>query len=384
MILNYKYRLYPTKKQEQKLQSQFFVATQSWNYMLSRRIKNLKDKTGFTPTKLIEKYIKTQLNVRNISYNSGILQMSVRNLENTLKIFFRNKDDFSFPKFKKSHKIEQSFEFKNQGIQIEEKYFKILKMKIKWKYHRELPSRPTKLIVKREPDGKYYVIFSVETNREEFPETGVNAGVDLNVKNIAISDSEGNSELKKIRKIKTYTRKYEQIQKQLSKRYEEKNRSKNTKKLQKKQNKIYKKVKNIKEDFFHKTSKDMTKNFDRITVENLDIRKMIEGDIKHLRKSISEVSWNSLIEKLKYKTELYNKILVQINPAYTSQRCHPCGYIDRKNRKTQSVFKCISCGHEDHADKNASKNILDYDNWSLEQMTRWEERYPAKSSIVIA
>ena len=375
MILNYKYRLYPTKKQEQQLQNQFFVATQSWNYALNLRIKDLKHKNGFTPIKLIEKYIKTKLNIRNIPYHSGILQMSVKNLDNTLKTYFKNKEDFDFPRFKKSHKIQQSFEFKNQGIQIKDKYFQILKMKIKWKYHRELPNFPKKIIIKRESDGNYYAIFSVEKMSNPLEKTNINAGIDLNVKNIAVATSLGDSYLKIIRKMNKYDKKYQKIQKKLSDRYHKKSKSKNTKKLQKKQNKIHKKVKNIKEDFFHKTSLELIKNFDRITIEKLDIKKMIEGDIRHLRKSISDVSWNSLIEKLKYKAEMYDKVLIQINPAYTSQRCNHCGYISRKNRTTQIKFLCKECSHSDNADINAAKNILEYENWSLEQMTRWDTRH---------
>lgn len=49
--------------------------------------------------------------------------------------------------------------------------------------------------------------------------------------------------------------------------------------------------------------------------------------------------------------------LVKVNPMYTSQTCPVCGCISKENRKTQSKFKCIKCGHEDNADHNASINI---------------------------
>ena len=37
--------------------------------------------------------------------------------------------------------------------------------------------------------------------------------------------------------------------------------------------------------------------------------------------------------------------------------CNECGVIAKDNRKTQSAFICITCGHKDNADVNASKNI---------------------------
>ncbi|MEW1914146.1 zinc ribbon domain-containing protein [Kitasatospora sp. NPDC085895] len=47
-----------------------------------------------------------------------------------------------------------------------------------------------------------------------------------------------------------------------------------------------------------------------------------------------------------------------VDPAYTSQTCHACTHVDPKNRKSQAVFACTVCGHQDHADVNAAKNIL--------------------------
>jgi predicted transposase len=46
-----------------------------------------------------------------------------------------------------------------------------------------------------------------------------------------------------------------------------------------------------------------------------------------------------------------------IDPRHTSQQCSCCGYIDPRNRRSQAEFLCLSCGHTDHADVNAAKNI---------------------------
>ncbi|MFC9090251.1 RNA-guided endonuclease InsQ/TnpB family protein [Nocardiopsis dassonvillei] len=50
--------------------------------------------------------------------------------------------------------------------------------------------------------------------------------------------------------------------------------------------------------------------------------------------------------------------IVEVDPAYTSQTCHSCGYVAAENRESQSVFCCGRCGHTAHADVNAAQNIL--------------------------
>ena len=47
----------------------------------------------------------------------------------------------------------------------------------------------------------------------------------------------------------------------------------------------------------------------------------------------------------------------EVNPAYTSQTCSVCGYVDKNNRPSQARFRCLWCGNEMHADCNAARNI---------------------------
>ena len=47
----------------------------------------------------------------------------------------------------------------------------------------------------------------------------------------------------------------------------------------------------------------------------------------------------------------------RVKSAYSSQQCHVCHYVDRKNRPNQGTFHCRVCGHMAHADKNAAENI---------------------------
>ena len=68
---------------------------------------------------------------------------------------------------------------------------------------------------------------------------------------------------------------------------------------------------------------------------------------------------NKLIVKLKEARNFYHLPfqIYEISAAYTSQICSQCGNIDKDSRKKEK-YRCISCGHEDDADIQASENIV--------------------------
>ena len=46
-----------------------------------------------------------------------------------------------------------------------------------------------------------------------------------------------------------------------------------------------------------------------------------------------------------------------MDPRHTSQRCSACGHVTAENRDREK-FICVSCGHSEHADINAARNVL--------------------------
>jgi transposase len=67
---------------------------------------------------------------------------------------------------------------------------------------------------------------------------------------------------------------------------------------------------------------------------------------------------NGFYLRLVQRAKKHGKVIVFINPAYTSQTCHAC-----KERHSElgsdETFVCPSCGHEDDRDRNAALNIRD-------------------------
>ena len=60
---------------------------------------------------------------------------------------------------------------------------------------------------------------------------------------------------------------------------------------------------------------------------------------------------------LVYKAKLAGVPLVAVDPKNTSRECAQCGHIDKKNRPNRSTFRCLACGHAEHADINAARVI---------------------------
>jgi putative transposase len=60
---------------------------------------------------------------------------------------------------------------------------------------------------------------------------------------------------------------------------------------------------------------------------------------------------------IEYKAKLAGVDVEIVEPAYTSQRCFACGHTERGNRRSRGIFWCKTCGHFEHADVNAAKNI---------------------------
>ncbi|MHB9295737.1 hypothetical protein PilKf_01485 [Pillotina sp. SPG140] len=101
---------------------------------------------------------------------------------------------------------------------------------------------------------------------------------------------------------------------------------------------------------------------------NIDVQTYVLEDLTGIRKQknkgkkfnswLSNWSFSQFEQQLKYKCELHAINVVNVDPRYTSQQCNRCGTIDKSSRN-KSRYVCTHCGHRDHADVNAAKNIRD-------------------------
>lgn len=83
----------------------------------------------------------------------------------------------------------------------------------------------------------------------------------------------------------------------------------------------------------------------------------LEGSSFTDKKMLGTWTYYELQQYIKYKAEMDGIKVRFVNPAYTSQTCSKCGYVDSENRLEQEKFVCKKCGNSLNADYNASINI---------------------------
>jgi putative transposase len=75
-----------------------------------------------------------------------------------------------------------------------------------------------------------------------------------------------------------------------------------------------------------------------------------------LNKVILDCGWGDIFEKIAWLAVKVGKLVIAVNPRYTSQQCPICGHTEKSNRDGEK-FVCRNCGHTDHADTQASRAI---------------------------
>jgi putative transposase len=307
--------------------------------------------------------------------DSTVLQQNVKRLDKAYENFF---DGSGFPKFK-NRSTFSSFTYA-KGIKV--KSNKIYLPKLGWMRFFNSRPIPTGFTIKaatiRKRQDGWYVSLRIEDKAVpdyiSKPLTGIKSvlGCDMGItKLVHLSDGH------QVKNPKFATNK--KIKRRLKIRQRRVNRkikgSKNRKKAAVQVGKVHKKISNKRQAYQWEIANLIaSRKVDAIAVEDLNVSGMLkrcrpkidettgrflpngQSRKKGLNRSISDASWNELIQKTEYMAEKSGKVLIKVNPKHTSQKCNVCGHVDASSRDKEKYI-CTACGHMAHADINAAKNI---------------------------
>jgi putative transposase len=233
--------------------------------------------------------------------------------------------------------------------------------RVKVSQHRPMVGRVKTLQLKRE-GRRWYVIVVTETGPVPLASTGRSVGVDLGVARfLTTSDGE----------VVANPRFLDAAQERIVELQRRKQRARpgsgNRRRLRRALAKEWRKVRNQRRDFHHKTARRLVNSCDTIALEDLRVAAMTAsaaGTIEHpgcnvaakagLNRAILDAGWGQFTSIVVAKAESAGRRVVLVHPASTSIDCHICG--SRCTRPRQDTVVCPTHGELD-ADVNGARNI---------------------------
>ena len=356
MIKAYKYRLYPSKAQQDLLAQTLETCRRWYNICLAERkeaYENEKRSIGkFEQLRKVRE--QKHSNPYAVRVHSHILQIVVQDLDKAFQSFFRRVkagEKAGYPRFKGRNRFD-SFGLKEygNGFKLEGRRLRLSgvgRLRVRW--HRPIEGEIKTVRIRRQA-GKWYACFACEVHAHPLEPTGQSVGIDVGVHHLlATSDAEVVDNPRWYRNAQAKLR---ILQRRVSRRkIGGSNRKKAVLALQRQ----HELIANRRKDFLNKLAHSLIARYDCIALEDLQITGMVRN--RHLSKSILDAGWGYLKQRLADKAVEAGRQVMLVNPSYTSKTCSSCGVLFESLSLADRWIEC-SCGLSIDRDVNAALNIL--------------------------
>jgi putative transposase len=294
------------------------------------------------------------------------LQQALLDLDRAYQNFFQKRA--AFPKFHKKGLRDSFRESDPQCIKLDQANSRMQLPKIGWVRYRN--SREVlgavRSVTVSQSAGKWFVSITTlrEVEQPQHPSTSA-VGLDWGVASF-VSMSNGEV-IEQLQPLKKFLPRLAKLQRRMAGK---KKFSSNWKKAKRRVTRLHSKIANIRKDFLHKSSNDISKNHAVVFVEDLQVKKMSASSKGRkakpgkrvtqksgLNRSILDASPFEWRRQLAYKTPWSGGLLVSVPPQNTSRKCPECQHTSAENRKTQAKFVCVECGFSAHADFVGAVNM---------------------------
>ena len=369
----YKFVLEPDERQEALLRLMCGHARFIWNKALYQTNLMYQLQLGIPRYESMAKWLTAWKRWEGYEFLSEAytdnLQQKLKDLDSAWKRYFDKSLDADKPRFKRKGQSD-SIRFVNftKYCKLDNRRVK-LPNKVGWVKFRK--SRDIEGIIKNCTvsfhNERWHISFQTEqvTSRPEHRSTSA-VGVDMGVKQfIALSTGEMKAPKSPLKK---YQDKLASAQRKLAKKTKFSN---NWKKQKAKITRIHTKIDNIRRDFLHKTSTELSKNHALIVIEDLKVKNMTRSakgtldepgrNVKAksgLNKSILDQGWYEFRRQLEYKQKWAGGEVLAVPAPHASQICPSCSHVSSDNRQTQAHFECVECGYTNNADIVGAINVL--------------------------
>lgn len=368
----FRYRLHPTAKQSDGLRLMLADHCDLYNAALQERRDAYRH-----PSKTAIRYGDQSAQLKDIraadpdqkrwSFTSQ--QQTLKRLDTAFQAFFRrikSGETPGYPRFRSKFRFDTVTFVDGDGGKFLGTQVRIQGIgHVKVKLHRPVRGIVKQFSVTRVGKHWYLNVICVDVPKQIRPLTGAVVGIDRGVTHL-LADSD--------RKLHENPRFGKQAEERLAVAQRElarkKKKSNNRRRAVERVAKLHRHIRSQRSNRLHEISRKLVDNYDLIVLEDLKIGNMTRsasGTVEEpgtnvaqksgLNKAILDSGWGVFHSLIGYKAEEAGIEVMTVNPRNTSRTCYECGFVAAGNRD-EEAFRCLSCGHKDHADINAAKNIL--------------------------
>jgi putative transposase len=217
----------------------------------------------------------------------------------------------------------------------------------------ELPEveRPDMVSLSRDARGAYYVSFCAEVPRTLLPSTCDSVGVDLGLTHLAILSTG-----EKVPNPKRYQRRLRYLRQQQRCLARRQKGSHRRERQRVRVARAHARVREARQYALHALTSRLVREFDVIAIEDLNVRALVRG---RGARAIHDAAFGELRRQLRYKSEWYGPLLVEVDRWYASSKhCSVCRFRLDELRLDQRQWRCPKCGSCHDRDINAARNLL--------------------------
>jgi len=307
--------------------------------------------------------------------SSSVQQCALRDFDHAMAAFLDPKNPAGRPSFR-SKRGPQGFVIRDTKVRrLNRRWGEVLVPKlgyVRFRWTRDLPAKLGMARVTVDRAGRWHVSFPAPQPALNRELTGAVVGIDRGVRTALVTSDGQHYRVPRISDRRAA--RYLALQQRMGRQ------QKNSRKREKTRlamARITARVADRRRNWAEKVSTRLVMDHDLIVFEKLNTNGMTRKPAPKpapdrpgaflpngarakasLNRGILGSCWGYLATRTEQKAAASGAAVVYIDPRFTSQQCRMCGHVAKENRESQAVFLCVSCGHSDHADANAARNIL--------------------------
>ena len=298
--------------------------------------------------------------------SSRVTRNAIDDLDKAFSHFFRRvkaKQKAGFLRFKKKE-VRDGFALRETAkFDVVGRELRLEKLKTKIEMRQTVRFQGiAKQVTISKRAGKYFAAILIET--DDYPPSDINrqasVGVDFGIKELAVLSTGDKTPAHQ--KLKANLKKLAHLQRNLAKKVKGSNHRARAKLTIAK---LHFRIAKQRHAVLHELSDTLTKNFEVITLEDLNVKGMVKN--RKLSRSISDAGFGTLRQMIEYKAKLRNCVVVVANRFFPSSKtCSHCGTIKQNLSLSERIFIC-ECGFSLDRDLNAAINLDKYGRDTLQR-----------------